>query len=279
MSNKKDLETSGATALTIPDDVLPDGAGLENADSSSFATPFMRLLQKGSPQADPDSESFIEGTKAGMLYDTIGGEVIDPEKEKIQFIPVGYKRVFVEWVPRNETDSDGRQGFIAEYDPVEGEELMRQTTLNDKNRDILPNGHELNDTRIHYVVVVRGNGIFYPGVINMERTQVKRSRRWFSDMNKQVTARGLRATCQLIYSVGSEAQQKDNNTWRIWDIKAPSLVTDQNQLNAAIKFYQAFQQGAVKSVDQEPGGEATSEKAKTPTGESENPQPSEPATF
>lgn len=276
MTSKKEMQAANTgAALAIPDDVLPEGAGLENADSASFATPFIRLLQKGSPQADPDNESFIEGTKAGMLYDTIGGEVIDPVKEKIQFIPVGYKRVFVEWVPRNETDSEGRQGFIAEYDPVEGEELMRQTTLNDKNRDILPNGHELSDTRIHYVVVVRENGMFYPGVINMERTQVKRSRRWFSDMNKQVTARGLRATCQLIYTVGSEAQQKDNNTWRIWDIKAPTLVSDQNQLNAAIKFYKAFQQGAVSTVDVDAAEQATKE-----AGDSgDAPQPHEPATF
>jgi hypothetical protein len=275
--SKKDMQVSdGNTALTIPDDVLPDGAGLENADMASFATPFIRLLQKGSPQADPDSESYIEGTKAGMLYDTVGGEVIDPEKEKVQFIPVGYKRVFVEWVPRNEKDTEGREGFIAEYNPAEGEELMRQTTLNEKNRDILPNGHELSDTRIHYVVVVRENGMFYPGVVNMERTQVKRSRRWFSDMNKQVTARGLRATCQLIYTVGSEAQQKDNNTWRIWDIKAPTLVSDQEQLNAAIKFYKAFEKGAVSSVDADPA-----EKEATAPVESEDPtpQPSEPATF
>ena len=276
MTSKKEIQTSNeGAALTIPDDMLPDGAGLENADSASFATPFMRLLQKGSPQADPDSESFIDGTKAGMLYDTISGEVIDPEKERVQFIPVAYRRVFCEWVPRNETDADGRSGFIEEYSSVEGEELMRQTKVNDKNRDILPNGHELSDTRIHYVVVVRENGMFYPGVITMERTHVKRSRRWFSDMNKQVTARGLRATCQLLYTVGSEPQQKDNNTWRIWDIKAPTLVSDQNQLNAAIKFYKAFEKGAVSSVDQEPGDQATSN---TP-GESEAPQPSEPATF
>jgi len=275
----KAMKTNGNAALAIPDEVdLPEGAGLEEADASAYAIPFLRLMQKGSPQADPDSDAYIDGTKAGMIYNTVSGEIIDPEKEDIFFIPVYWRRAFVEWKPRDAGGGSGG-GFVKEYSPAEGEALMRQTTLDDKNRDILPNGNQLNDTRYHYVIVVHA-GEMLPAVIAMDRTQIKRSKRWCSSMNQEVAAKGLRATFQLFYKVESEAQSKDGNTWRIWDIKAPQNIADQNQLNAAIEFYKAIKSGAVKeAIDSLDDDEATAGSGSRATGEQQAPEASEPATF
>lgn len=270
----KAMKTNGNAALAIPDEIdLPQGAGLEEADHSAYAIPFLRLLQKGSPVADPDSDAYVEGTKAGMIYNTVSGEVLNPEKEDLQFIPVFYRRAFVEWKPRD-LGGGGGGGFVQEYPVAEGEQLMRQTTLDDKNRDILPNGNQLNDTRYHYVILLAA-GDMLPAVISMDRTQIKRSKRWCSSMNQEVQAKALKATFQLSYKVETESQSKDGNTWRIWDVKSPTLVAEQSQLNAAIEFYKAIKSGAVKeAIDT-----LEEEGAANPPVDRYKQEPSEPLPF
>ena len=271
----------GTTALAIPDEFeLPEGCdGMEAADSSAFAIPFFRLLQKGSPQVDTDSDAHIPDTKAGMIHNTVTGEIYDTEKEDIFFIQAFYRKAYVEWKPRGTEGGGGGGGFVKEYPPAEGEQWMRQTTLDDKNRDILPNGNQLNDTRYHYVIMVHGDELI-PGVIAMDRTQIKRSKRWASAIRQKMDADGLRHSSQLRFKVETEIQTKDDNTWRIWDVKDPVAVTDQDQLNNAIRFYKAITSGAVREATETLDDDAVATTGKQAgQQESENPAPSEPATF
>jgi hypothetical protein len=280
MTGKKEVaKTNGSGALAIPDEFdLPEGCdGMEEADSSAFAIPFLRLLQKGSPQVDTDSDAHIPGTKAGMIYNTVTGEVYDPEKEDIYFIQAFFRKAYVEWKPR-EAGGGGGGGFVKEYPPTEGEELMRQTTLDDKNRDMLPNGNQLKDTRYHYVVMIHGDELI-PAVIAMDRTQVKRSKRLASAIRQKMDAEGLRHSSQLRFKVETEVQTKDDNTWRIWDIKDPVHVTDQNQLNNAIRFYKAITSGAVREAIETLDEDVVATTGKDAAAKGNAPAASEPATF
>lgn len=230
------------TALALPEDlIVPEGAGLEQADRESYAIPFLTILQKGSPQVDPDNGEYIEGAKAGMFLDTVSDDVLDPEKEALRIIPVYYRRAFIEWKPR-----DAGGGFVGEHTVAEAENLRWER--NDKGQDVLPNGNQIVDTRYHYVILVREDGTFSPMVITMSSTQVKKSKRLCSDLDLQVRSQGLKATFQLMYQVRTVSESNEHGTWRGWDIKRSGLVTDQEQLNAAIAFYKAIKSGDIKEA-------------------------------
>jgi hypothetical protein len=101
-----------AQALTTTDyDVDDLGAGFEDTDAADFKLPWLRPLQKGSPEVDEDSKSRMEGAKAGMFLNTATGELVDG-KAGFRFIAVHRTHQFVEFVPRAQGG-----GFVAVYQP------------------------------------------------------------------------------------------------------------------------------------------------------------------
>jgi hypothetical protein len=241
MAASKSVAKKDEQALALPEDlVVPEGAGLEAADADSYAIPFLTILQKTSPQADADHEAYIEGAKPGMFLDTVAQELLDGDKEDLNIIPVFYRRAFIEWKTR-----DDGGGFIQEHSVAEANEMTWERT--DKG-DILPNGHQIVDTRYHYVILLRGDGSMQPMVITMTSTQVKKSKRLVSDLDLQMRALKLRATFQTKYKISTVGESNEHGTWRGWNIARSGLVDDQEQLNAAVSFYKAIKSGDVKEA-------------------------------
>lgn len=245
MSTKsKAVAKAQNTAIAIPDDVeLPEGAGLENADAESFAIPFLQILQKGSPQCDDDHPGYNPHAKPGMLIDTVSEEIIDLEKEPLEIIPVSYSRTFTEWVIREQGG-----GFKGEHDATEGAKMLEQCVRDDKNRDILPNGNQLVDTRKHYVIVVRDDGMLQPMLLTMSSTQLKKSKRLNSDVDLQMRANKLAATFQLRYTLGTVGESNDKGSWKGWKIERAGFVEDQEQFDTALAFYKSIQAGEIKEA-------------------------------
>lgn len=240
MAGKQAAKTKDQ-ALALPEDLdLPAGAGLEEADRDSYAIPFLTILQKTSPQADADHEAFIKGSRPGMFLDTVAQELLDSEKEELSIVPVFYRRAFIEWKTR-----DDGGGFVGEHTVAEANTMNYERT---EKGDMLPNGHQIVDTRYHYVILVRGDGRLQPMVITMTSTQVKKSKRLVSDMDLQMTANNLKATFQTKYKISTVGESNEHGTWRGWVVARNGLVDDQAQLNAAINFYQAIKSGEVKEA-------------------------------
>lgn len=250
----KNVATTGNAGLALPEDlVVPPGAGLEDADRDSYAIPFLLILQKTSPKADPDHEAYMAEAKPGMLLDSVADELIDCDKDDVLIIPVYYRRAFIEW----KTREDGG-GFVGEHSVEEAAEM--KWNRDDNGRDILENGNQIVDTRYHYVILVRGDSI-QPMVITMASTQVKKSKKLNSDLDTQMRASGLRATFQTLYKVRTVGESNEHGTWRGWEIKRAGLVENADQFNAAIEFYKAIKSGEVKEATDslDPAGEATEE--------------------
>lgn len=238
---KKAVATKAAQALALPEDlIIPDGAGLEEADRDSYAIPFLSILQKTSPQADPDHEAYIDGAKAGQFLDTVAQDLLDGEKEDLNIIPVFYRRAFIEWKTR-----DDGGGFVAEHNVADA---IHMDTERGEKGDILPNGNQLVDTRYHYVILVRADGALQPMVLTMTSTQVKKSKRLNSDLDLQIRGLNLKATFQTIYKVTTIGESNEHGTWRGWHISRNGLVTEQAQLDAAVGFYKAIKSGEVKEA-------------------------------
>ena len=147
------------------------GQGFEEADKDAFAIPFIRILQKLSPQLDKNEEAYIEGAEEGQFFNTITGEIYGSE---IDVIPVRYAREFIEWLPN-------RGGFKAAHgnDPSI---LDRVVSIDDKNNAILDNGNIIQDTRNHFVLLA-GKLEDGPVILSLASSGIKHSRKWMSLMN------------------------------------------------------------------------------------------------
>ena len=85
------------------------GRGLENVSNDDITIPRLAIVQSGSPQRKKKDEKYIEGAEEGHIFNTVTNQLYDVEG--ITVIPCGYRKSYVEWVPR---ESGG--GLVAVHD-------------------------------------------------------------------------------------------------------------------------------------------------------------------
>lgn len=249
-------KTTALATINMEEDA---GGGFEDAGKEAYAIPFLQILQKGSPPIDPDHPKHkeIAGAKIGGIINTVTEEVIDGDVGVV-VLPVHFRQSYVEWADR---DSGG--GFIAEHSVADGSALLRTCTRDtETNREMLPNGHYLVDTRTHYVLVLRADGTTYPAVLSMSSTQMKKSRKWMSAMQdvKVRRADGSQFTPAMwakTYRVKTIGESNAKGTWRGWDITREGDCPSADLYQAAKAFRDAVRAGAVKTQEpqREPGSD------------------------
>jgi hypothetical protein len=150
--------------------------GSDNAadlDKDSYAIPRLAIIEKMSPELEEGDEAYIEGAKPGMIVNKVMG-TLHTNDNPLHVIPVYRRRVYLEWVPRNQGG-----GFVAEHNVADGAELMKSTTRNEKNVDILPGtGNELHNVLEFYVLATADGIAWEPAVISMSRTRMAEGKRW-----------------------------------------------------------------------------------------------------
>jgi hypothetical protein len=206
--------------------------------ADDIAIPFLLILQALSPQVRGATK--IDGAREGFIYNTVTKEI----SQKLTIIPCAYSKKYVEWVPR---DLGG--GFVKMYDTPD---ILKQCVRNDKNQDILPNGNSVVTTAYHHVVIVKENGLLERAIIGMSSTQLKRSRRWNSQMlGIQININGKKVTPPMYshtYSLATEEESRDKNTWFSWLIFNPQIITSAEQYVFARKFHDDITGGSIKIV-------------------------------
>jgi hypothetical protein len=217
------------------------GAGFENAYAQSYTIPYLIILQSNSPQIDDDDPKYIEGAKAGMLFNTVTQELW----EEATIIPVHYDRRMVEWVPRDA--GGGYRGDFAPDDP-----RISDVQRGDDGRFMLENGNFLNDTRYHFVMIVNDDGSYEPVVISLTSTQIKKSRGWMTVMNnlKLKGPKGLFTppTFSHKYTVTTVGESNEKGNWKGWKFTIDSILTGKEMYlyHAAKEFREAISKGAAK---------------------------------
>jgi hypothetical protein len=211
--------------LDIPKEF--EDAGFEGADSDAYAIPFLRILQSNSPQVNEDEESYIDGAKPGMFFNTVSRKVYGKE---VKVIPIRYKRDFVEWRP-------DRGGFAGNHgaDPS----LLEECTRNERNQDVLPNGNVLQDTRNHFVMIADSieDG---PMVFSLTSTGIRHSKNWMSSMVALRLENGKKPPMfYSIWELRTVINENDEGKWyqvgskSMTGIKWMSWLETEAQYNAA----------------------------------------------
>lgn len=165
------------------------GAGMESADKDSFAIPFLTVLQKISPQCDEAEAEFVEGAKAGMLFNTVTQKLYDGKKGII-FLPCAYQRRFIRWGPRGTSEG----GFKGEMLPEAAAQLRDSGEVVDREGRLfypLPDGtidekkcDHLSDTRNHFgILVEEESGEAQQVLLSLGSTQIKKSKMLMSLLN------------------------------------------------------------------------------------------------
>ena len=227
------------------------GMGMEGTDKSSFAIPFITLLQGLSPQLET-----VDGAKPGLFINTITNELYS----EVFVIPCAYQRRFLRWSPRA---SGG--GYKGEYSPIDVETgnvpgmsehggiFLMDVPANVAPFDPkgMPLYDHLSDTRNHYVLVKSSSGSWQPALVSLSSTQIKKSKRWMSRINgiELTGANGKSFTppsFSHIYKLKAVKEENSKGSWWGVDADLAGQVEDADLYGRARKFHSDVVAGAVE---------------------------------
>jgi hypothetical protein len=183
--------------LNATDDTL---AGFEDINNETMSIPFVRLLQKLSPQLDKQKAEFLVGGEEGQFFNTITKEIIGNE---FSCIVLKFERVYIEWKPN-------RGGFCGYHSPENAEQIAASKVFGDwKTKD----GNSLDETYV-YLVLIAGKEKEGPMVLSFSSSAIKVAREWNRLMTTHIMENGQKAKpYYLIWHVKAEYQSNDKGTW------------------------------------------------------------------
>lgn len=249
------VEAKKATLPSLTEELMNNLQGGDDFGREDLAIPFLRILQKLSPQVDEENPSYVKGAKPGDIINVGSGKVY---KEGVVVIPVKYQRELNEWKPREKGG-----GLVAVYGtdltPLSLEEKGGKVVgKNDKGRPVTKDGNELVESGTYYVVVFdTSTGEMELAVIAMTSTMFKASRAWNTTIQNLSMAkpdgsimRGLMPFAGS-YRLTSLKQSKDTYTWFTWVIQFAGYTHELPGGSALIKeasdFRKNIAEGKVKA--------------------------------
>jgi len=242
----KELATKKEQNLVVLDDLEADaGQGSEMVSQDDLALPFLKVLS----QLSPELES-VEGAKAGMIFNTVSGELYDGQKGVV-VVPAFYERKFIEWAPRG----SGNGAPINMY-PATSNILEKTFKKPGDSKDYLESGNYIESTAQHYVIVSDDGGT-HPALVVMKSTQLKKSRKWNSMIMsvKLLNKEGKPfnpASFAFAYRLFTSKESNDKGTWYGWEVERIGLA-DPIVYAEAKAFMQAIRAGQVQVKHTEDG--------------------------
>lgn len=167
MGKKNELVKAGEQQLPATVNAMLEqyaGAGQEDFAAGDLQLPFLYLLQDMSPQVKSRDPKYIEGARAGDFLHSVLQAPIDG-KEGVRVIPIGYNRVWNEWVPREEGG-----GFVASHD-TKDEAFANRI-----------GGNDVVETA-NWFLLAEIDGAWAPLVLSCTSTKLKASRNLASRIN------------------------------------------------------------------------------------------------
>ena len=254
----KTQETAVSETIDYGEDA---GAGIQDTKGSELSIPFISILQANSPQVNGNDP---EGSRPGMLFNTVTRELYDGEKEGVIFQPCHKAGpLWVEWVPRGKGG-----GFLRTHLPEseavkEGKPIMHPET-GKPTRKLRHGENELIETFYLYGLTLEEDGKVPDGfaVISFTSTKIKPYRGLVTTMytlkhKPPIFANRARIT--------TAKEIKDNNAYfnfridPLWDTWASSLInpnTEKGLLEEAKRFRDLIQSGVARAAFESTTSEA-----------------------
>lgn len=196
------LEVSGSLASQLAD---LQTTGFENVKTEDLGLTILNILQDNSPQVKKSDEKYIKGAEAGQFHNSLTNAVY----ERLVVVPVGFQKVYIEWIPR--TSGGGFVGRTNAGDPI----ISKAQKVGGKF--VLPNGHELQETAEHVVMVFPDEGQPFVALLPLKATQLRHTRRWLTEMQSRtmiIDGKPARAPMFLQkYRLETGPERNDKGSW------------------------------------------------------------------
>lgn len=244
-----DLVTEKVTA----DVLLADADREMPFERDDLAIPFLRVLQKGSPEVNKRDPKYVDGAEPGMFINTVTKKVYDGE-EGILVVPFGYTKSFTEWRTR-----DAGGGFVADHGA--NKDALKGTTRDDKGRDMTKDGTQITQAALYFLMLAQGEkGPFEQAAWPLASTQLKKARAWNSVIAGQRIRNPVNPDAAPIqprpyymtYRVTTVQESNDKGDWMgvvIEPYKPTLALPNGDELYMRAKDQEKlFQQGSIKTV-------------------------------
>ena len=199
-------------------DAADYGAGFEDMTRDDYQIPFYGILQKMSPQVDPDKSVYIDGAKAGQIINNVTLERFDG-REGILYIPVHRTHRFVEWVPRDQAGG----GFVGQHMPDSDVVKAAQKAAGKQFGKLeLENGNDLVETFYVFGIHVKPDDSVVQSVIAFASTQIGAYKRWMttaSMIQVRNESDGRMVTPPMfahVYRLRTQLQENKKGSWHGW---------------------------------------------------------------
>ncbi len=253
MSDKQIAKKSNTDIANVSEDLIlaNAGKGLQNISNDDVTIPRLAIIQSGSPQRKKKDEKYIEGSDEGMIFNTVTNELY---KDSLEVIPCGYRKTYVEWVPREKGG-----GLVAVHD------LKPDGSVTDpKTRKTMLGENQIVDTAEHFVLVKTSEG-YSPAVLTMTSSNLSVSRKWNTLLKmKRINVKGqtVEAPSFLFkFKLSTVEAENDLGNWHKYKIEELGQIESKDIFKEAEKLADSVSTGKVKASEPT---EATAEGGDAP---------------
>lgn len=263
----KGVATTGSKQLKTADvDVTllmkqDSGKGVSTAAEDNII-PLIYKLHTSSPQVLKQKPEYIKGAVAGMIWPRGTKTLIDGEETGMPFIPVAFKKWWMEWGPERGDGLFGRHEYVT-TDENKGRptsELVEDPKKPGQGIWTMDNGHILVETREHAGLAFI-DGSWQPAVVSMTSTDHTASRMWMGLMkNKKIPGTDQRApSFAFVYCLKTTPKSNDKGDWHGWVVEdgmgdgevvfLPDIEDGVELYKAARQLNADFESGAKRAED------------------------------
>ena len=186
--------------------------GFEQITQQTMAIPFVKLLQKLSPQLNKQKPEYIQGAEEGHFFNTITKEAYG---SGFKCIVLKFEHVYIEWRPE-------RGGFVGYHSPENAERITTDKTFGNWRT---ANGNQLQENYV-YLIVVESHEREGIAVFSLASSMIKTAREWNRLMTTHVMETGQRAMpYYLVWNVASEYKSNEKGDWYIPVVKFDRYIS------------------------------------------------------
>lgn len=193
----------------LPDYIKNETRGSENVGTEDIVIPRLELIQALSPQVKPGDPKYNADAKAGMLTNSVTGQLYGGE---VMVVPVFFMKQWLVWRKRKWVDEKGREqttdgGFFGSFNTeMDARDRMAEEI---EKSGFDPRSVEIIDTPQHLCLLVNFNsGSVDEVMLSMPRTKAKISRQWNSMIRLAGGDRFSR-----VYRIASSMESKNGNDY------------------------------------------------------------------
>lgn len=228
------------------------GTGMEGTDRETFAIPFMRVLQKSSPQCDETSSAYDPEARAGQFINTVSGERFD----SVVLLPCAFERRFILWAPRG-----ADQGFLGQRLPEEVARERADGVIKEQDGALYyPNEHgevgpkkstRLVDTRAHYALHLKEDGTTEQVLLTLTSTQIRKSKKLMTMLNnvriKAADGRVLQPPTWMSRVIAETVpESNEQGSWYGVKFQLDGLIEDKQLYEEGRAFHKSIAAGEVE---------------------------------